>query len=58
MSRLARALSTIKAGRARAVEETVMRKLLRIRHMWKTEILVPYPNSPSEEAIFGSYKIK
>ena len=35
-SRLARALSTIRAGRARAVEEMFMRKLLpRIRCIWK-----------------------
>ena len=35
-----------------------MRKLPRTRHIWKSEILVPYLNNPSEETIFGSNKIK
>ena len=59
LSRFARALSTIRAGRAKAVEvEMFMRKLPRTRHIWKSEILVPYLNNPSEETIFGSNKIK
>ena len=27
-------------------------------YIWKSEILVPYLNNPSEETIFGSNKIK
>ena len=53
-NRLARALSTIRVGTARAVVEMFMRKLQRIRHIWKSEILVPYLNNPSEETIFGN----
>ena len=34
-SRLARALSAIRARRARAVENMFMRKLPRTRHIWK-----------------------
>ena len=35
-----------------------MRKLPRTRHIWRSEILVPYLNNPSEETLFGSNKIK
>ena len=56
MSRLARALSTIRAGRARALEGILMRKLT--KNQTYQEILVPYLNNVSEEAIFGSNKIK
>ena len=56
--RLARALSTIRAGRAVAGEEMFIRKLPRTRHIWKSEILVSYLNNPSEETISGSNKIK
>ena len=54
--RLARALSTIRAGRAGEVEEMFMRKLT--KNYTYLEILVPYLNNPSEETIFGSNKIK
>ena len=55
-SRLARALSTIRAGRARAVEKMFRRNYQELtRH---PEILVPYLNNSSEETIFGSNKIK
>ena len=58
-SRLARALSTIEAGRrarqtARAVEEMfMMRKLPR-----NLEMQVAYLNNSSKETIFGSNRIK
>ena len=35
-----------------------MRKLPRTRHIWKSEILIPYLSNPSEETVFGSNKIK
>ena len=54
-SRLARVLSTIRAGKAREVEDMFTRKLT--RNQVHLEILVPYPNNPSEEAIFGSNRI-
>ena len=58
-SRLARILSTIRAGRARAVEEiyTYEETDQQDRGIY-LEILVPYLNNPSEEVIFGSNKIK
>ena len=57
-SRLARTLSTIRAGRARAVvEEMFMRKLTK-NYTYLEILLVPYLNNPSEETIFGSNKIK
>ena len=52
---------TIRAGRAtlkQQIEEMFMRKLPRTRHIWKSEILVPYLNNPSEGTIFGNNKIK
>ena len=55
-SRLAKVLSTIRAGSARAVEEMFTRKLT--KNQAYLEILVAYLNNPSEEAIFGSSKIK
>ena len=60
MNRLARALSTNRAGRAKAVargnvyDETAKN----YRHIWKSEILVPYLNNPSKENMFGSNKTK
>ena len=56
MSRLTRALSTIRAGRARALEGMLTRKL--IKNQTCQEILLPYLNNLSEEAVFGSNKIK
>ena len=50
-SRLARALSKIRAGRTIAVEEMFMRKLT--KNYTYLEILVPYLNNTSEETIFG-----
>ena len=55
-SRLARVLSTIRAGRAREVEEMFTRKLT--KNQACLEILVPYLNNPSEESIVGSNRIK
>ena len=56
MSRLARVLRTIRAGRARTVEGIFTKKLN--KNYAYLEILVPYLNNPScEEAIFGSNKI-
>ena len=50
-SRLARALSTIREGRARAVEEMFTKN--------QTHLEVPsIPNNPSEGVIFGSNKFK
>ena len=59
MSRLARTLSTIRADRARAVEEMFMfiRELLRSSKTY-LEILVPYLNNSTEETIFESNRIK
>ena len=58
VSRLAICLSAIREGRARAVEEMFMRKLLpRTKHIWK-DWYTPYLKSPSEEAVFGSNGIK
>ena len=56
VTRLARALSTIRAGSARAVEEMFMKKLT--KNQTNLEILVPHLNNPSEETIFGKNKIK
>ena len=50
-SRIARALSTIRAGRARAVEETFMRKLPRNNDAY-LKILISCLNNPSEETVF------
>ena len=56
MSRLARVLRIIRAGRARIVEGIFTKKLN--KNYAYLEILVPYLNNPSyEEAIFGSNKI-
>ena len=57
MNRLARALSKIRADRARAVEEIFMRRKLTKNYL-HMEILAPYLNNPSEETTFGSNKIK
>ena len=58
-SRLVRILSTIRAGRARAVEEICTYEEIYQQELdIYIEILVPYINNPSEEAIFGSNKIK
>ena len=56
-SRLARVLSTIRAGRARAAEQMFMRELPRTSWTY-LEILVPYLNNTSEETIFRSNKFK
>ena len=49
-------LSTIRTGKARAEEEMFTWKLT--KNWAYLEILVPYLNNPSEEAIFGINKIK
>ena len=54
-SKLARTLSTIRAGRATAVEKMFMGKLTRASYL---EMLVLYLNNSSEETIFASNKIK
>ena len=51
-SRLARAASTLKVGRARALKDMFMRKLT--KNQTYLEIQVRYLNNPSEENIFGS----
>ena len=56
MSRLARALITFRSVRARVVEEMFIWKLT--KNYIYLEILVPYPNTTSEETIFESDKIK
>ena len=56
MIKLVIALSTIRAGKPRAVEQMFMRKLPRTGFT-SLEILVLYLNNPSEETIFGSNKI-
>ena len=53
---MSRVHSTVRVGRTRAIEGVFTRKLSK---SWAClEILVPYLNNPSEEAIFGSNKIK
>ena len=56
MSRLARALSTIRPSRARVLEELFTGNLTKSRTC--LEILVPYLKNLSQEAIFGSNKLK
>ena len=56
-SRLARALSTIRTSRARAVEKIFMGKKLTKNYTY-LEMLVPYLDNLSEETILGSNKIK
>ena len=56
MIKLVIVLSTIRAGKPRAVEKMFMRKLPRTGFT-NLEILVLYLNNPSEETIFGSNKI-
>ena len=59
MSRSAGALSIIRAGRARVVEEMFIRKLDQHHELdIYLEILAPQLNNSSEEIIFGSNKIK
>ena len=53
LSRLARVLSTITAGTARAEEEMFASKQT-IKNLASLEKLVPYLNNTSEKAIFGS----
>ena len=55
-NRLARVLRTIRVGKARAVEEMLTKKLT--KNQAYLEILVPYLNNTSQEAIFESNKIK
>ena len=54
-STLARALIKSKADRARAVEEMFTRKV--IKNQAYMEILMPYLNNSSEEAIFEGNKV-
>ena len=55
-NRLARVLRTIRVGKARAVEEMLTKKLT--KNQAYLEILVPYLNNTSQEAIFESNIIK
>ena len=58
-NRLARILSTIRIGKARAVEETNTYKETNQQELGIfLEILAPHLNSLSKEVIFGSNKIK
>ena len=57
-SRLARAFSAIRVGRARAVEKMFRGNYQELASWTYPEILVPYLNNSSEETIFGSNKIK
>ena len=58
LRRLARALGTIRASRATAIEDLFIRKLTKSKNYTYLEILVPYLNNISEETIFGSNKQK
>ena len=55
-SRLARALNSKRAGKARSVVEMFTKKLN--KNQTYLEILVPYLNNTFEEAIFRSIKIQ
>ena len=55
--RIARALSKIRAGRARVVEKIFFTRKVTKNYTY-LEIVVPYLNNLSEETIFGSNKIR